>query len=118
MIGIRYLLWRLMSKRFFLIPLLFALALSTALTAQSPSLAIQVDHPIAKMSPMFYGLMTEEINYSYDGGLYGELIRDRTVGPGRRPLFYWTQVAKGASVVDLSVDDHTGPSTAFRAVSR
>ena len=27
---------------------------------------------------MLYGLMTEEINYSYEGGLYGELVRNRT----------------------------------------
>ncbi len=26
---------------------------------------------------MLYGLMTEEINHSYDGGLYAELIRNR-----------------------------------------
>ena len=29
------------------------------------------------MPPTFYGLMTEEINYSYEGGLYGELVRNR-----------------------------------------
>jgi alpha-L-arabinofuranosidase len=102
-----------MGKRFFLLPLFASLAFSTAVPAQSPSLAIQVDHPTAKVNPMFYGLMTEEINFSYDGGLYAELIRDRTVGPGRRPLFYWTHVAKGASEVDVTVDDHTGPSTAL-----
>ena len=62
---------------------------------------------------MFYGLMTEEINFSYDGGLYAELIRDRAIGPGRRPLFHWTQVAHGASVVDVALDDHTGPSAAL-----
>ena len=27
---------------------------------------------------MLYGLMTEEINFSYEGGIYGELIRNRT----------------------------------------
>ncbi len=102
-----------MGKRFSLLPLFASLAFSTALPAQSPSLAIQADHPTAKVNPMFYGLMTEEINFSYDGGLYAELIRDRTVGPGRRPLFYWTHVAKGASMVDVTVDDHTGPSTAL-----
>ncbi len=101
-----------MGKRFSLLPLFASLAFSTAAPAQSPSLAIQADHPTAKVNPMFYGLMTEEINFSYDGGLYAELIRDRTVGPGRRPLFYWTHVAKGASMVDVTVDDHTGPSTA------
>ncbi len=62
---------------------------------------------------MFYGLMTEEINFSYDGGLYGELIRDRTVGPGRRPLFHWTQVVRGDSTVKIAVDDHSGPSAAL-----
>ena len=41
---------------------------ASGLAAQTPSLTIQVDHPTAKVSPMLYGLMTEEINYSYDGG--------------------------------------------------
>src|SRR6201993_5288957 len=103
-----------MRKRFFLLlPLLTSLAIPAAVTAQSPSLAIQVDHPTAKVNPMFYGLMTEEINFSYDGGNYAELIRDRAIGPGRRPLFHWTHVAHGASVVNVALDDHTGPSTAL-----
>jgi alpha-N-arabinofuranosidase len=46
--------------------------------AQKPAtLTVHVDHPGAKIDPIFYGLMTEEINYSYDGGLYAELIRNR-----------------------------------------
>src|SRR5579862_2444665 len=102
-----------MGKRFSLLPLFASLAFSTAVPAQSPSLAIQADHPTAKVNPMFYGLMTEEINFSYDGGLYAELIRDRAIGPGRRPLFHWTQVARGNSVVDVALDDHAGPSSAL-----
>lgn len=43
-----------------------------------PVLQIQADKIVAKMPLTFYGLMTEEINYSYEGGLYGELIRNRT----------------------------------------
>jgi len=31
-----------------------------------------------KVSPMLYGLMTEEINFAYEGGIYGELIRNRS----------------------------------------
>jgi len=27
---------------------------------------------------MLYGLMTEEINFAYEGGLYAELIRNRS----------------------------------------
>ena len=46
--------------------------------APATSIEIQVDKVKAQMPPTFYGLMTEEINYSYEGGLYGELIRNRT----------------------------------------
>jgi alpha-N-arabinofuranosidase len=42
-----------------------------------PVMQIQADKVVAKMSPTFYGLMTEEINFAYEGGLYGELIRNR-----------------------------------------
>jgi alpha-N-arabinofuranosidase len=45
--------------------------------ADPGQIVIQVDKPGAKISPTFYGLMTEEINYSYEGGLYGELIQNR-----------------------------------------
>jgi len=43
-----------------------------------PSLQIHADRVTAKMPPTFYGLMTEEINYAYEGGLYGELVRNRS----------------------------------------
>src|SRR5665213_782597 len=43
-----------------------------------PVVQIQADKVTAKMPPTFYGLMTEEINYSYEGGLYGQLIRNCT----------------------------------------
>ncbi|MGA2406884.1 MAG: alpha-L-arabinofuranosidase C-terminal domain-containing protein [Bacteroidales bacterium] len=41
---------------------------------------IQIDAAkvVSDVGPLMYGLMTEEINYSYDGGLYAELIRNRT----------------------------------------
>ena len=102
-----------MYKRSVFLSLLASVALTLGSHAQEASLSIQVDRPTAKVSPMFYGLMTEEIYFSYDGGLYAELVRDRAIGPGRRPLFHWTQVALGNSVVDVGLDDHTGPSAAL-----
>jgi alpha-N-arabinofuranosidase len=58
---------------------------------------------------MLYGLMTEEINFSYDGGLYGELVRDRVPGRGFGGLSRWQMVARGNSTVNISLDE-TGPS--------
>jgi alpha-N-arabinofuranosidase len=90
--------------------------LSVSLLAQSPSLTIQpsltidVDHPTATVSPTLYGLMTEEINYSYDGGIYSELIRDRTPSQAWDALRLWPMVARGDSSVNVSIDDSSGPS--------
>lgn len=50
---------------------------ATAIQAQAPKLTLDFTKPGAAVSPMLYGLMTEEINHSYDGGLYAELIRNR-----------------------------------------
>ncbi len=67
-----------------LVPLaaMFATSIVIQAIAQTnvpiPAIEIQADKVIAKLPPMFYGLMTEEINYSYEGGLYGELIRNRS----------------------------------------
>src|SRR5580658_3708476 len=84
---------------------------SLPLPAQAPSFTIQADHPIATVSPTLYGLMTEEINYSYDGGIYGELVRDRTIGRGFGALNHWPIVARGDAQVNVSADETTGPST-------
>src|ERR1039458_5053638 len=102
-----------MRKLFFSLALLAASLLPLNLIAQTPSLAIQVDHPTAQVSPMLYGLMTEEINFSYDGGIYPELVRDRTIGHGWGSLAHWTMVARGNSAVAISEDETTGPSVAL-----
>ncbi|MGA3102412.1 MAG: alpha-N-arabinofuranosidase, partial [Terracidiphilus sp.] len=85
------------------------LAQSPSLTIQ-PSLTIDVDHPAASVSPTLYGLMTEEINYSYDGGIYAELISDRTPSRAWDALRGWPMVARGDSSVNVSIDDSNGPS--------
>jgi alpha-N-arabinofuranosidase len=101
-----------MRKLYFPLTLLIS-SLPLSLVAQAPSLAIQVDHPTAKVSSTLYGLMTEEINFSYDGGLYPELVRDRAIGKGWGALFHWSMVAWGDSAVAISMDETTGPSAAL-----
>ncbi|MCX6925534.1 MAG: malectin domain-containing carbohydrate-binding protein [Verrucomicrobia bacterium] len=53
---------------------------ASAPVAPSGPTVLQVDagKVTGKVSPMLYGLMTEEINFAYEGGLYGELIRNRS----------------------------------------
>ena len=95
------------------LPLSLAGQQSSPNTSSGPSLSIQVDHPTHKVSPTLYGLMTEEINFSYDGGIYGELVRDRAIGRGFGALMHWPVVARGDSIVNESIDDSNGPSQAL-----
>jgi alpha-N-arabinofuranosidase len=56
---------------------LSSIAVARGQAAAPVSINLDAADTSAKVSPTLYGLMTEEINYSYDGGLYGELIRNR-----------------------------------------
>jgi alpha-L-arabinofuranosidase len=102
-----------MKKLAFLPAVIPSLVLSLGLNAQSASLTIHLDRSTTKVSPMLYGLMTEEINYSYDGGIYGELVRDRAIGRGYPGVSDWPMVAYGNSVASVSDDETTGPSIAL-----
>ncbi len=64
---------------------------ATAATAV-PQLEIDGSQIAAHVSPALYGLMTEEINYSYDGGLYGELIRNRIFKDDANAPVHWSVV--------------------------
>ncbi|MBV9084383.1 MAG: alpha-N-arabinofuranosidase [Acidobacteriaceae bacterium] len=85
---------------------------------QPASLDIDVSKPVHKVSPMLYGLMTEEINYSYDGGLYAELVRnrvfrDQTFTTEKRDPAHWTLVEVGDARASMAVQKTTGPSAAL-----
>src|SRR5438046_4775616 len=92
-----------------------ALLLGTlTLRAQtSAALNIEVNQTKSAVSPILYGLMTEEINYSYDGGLYAELIRNRTFRSDWTGILNWYLIEKGAASAKISVDGKEGPSTAL-----
>ena len=80
--------------------------LSSALLTQAaePVLTIEAGEPVGAVSPLFFGLMTEEINYSYDGGLYAELIRNRAFLDHREKPVHWTLVLKSGSTAKMELD--------------
>jgi alpha-N-arabinofuranosidase len=90
-----------------------ALAPSLLCAQDAASLAIDLNHPKSPVSPTLYGLMTEEINYSYDGGLYAELIRNRTFRSDWSGILNWFIVEKGTASAQMSADRNDGPSTAL-----
>ena len=67
-----------------------------------PVLQIKSDQVTAHASPTLYGLMTEEINYSYEGGLYGELIRNRTFKANPTSAIFWSPT--GGAIISLDTN--------------
>ncbi len=92
---------------------LFLMVASSLHAQTSASLTVDLSHPKAAASPTLYGLMTEEINYSYDGGLYAELIRNRTFRSDWSGVLNWFTVEKGSGVAKIAIDSKTGPSAAL-----
>jgi len=79
-----------------------ALAQTATVPAAStiPVLQIDAGKVAGKVSSMLYGLMTEEINFSYEGGLYGELIRNRSFMANPSWPIYWEIVGNPTVVLD------------------
>ena len=82
------------------VALIVTALVTPALFAQAPA-TLKVDLSRAKspVSPTLYGLMTEEINYSYDGGLYAELVRNRTFRSDWSGILNWFLIEKGTAAV-------------------
>lgn len=57
---------------------LLALSFGFALHAQTNEMTIQANRKGAEIQPTMYGLFFEDINYAADGGLYAELIKNRS----------------------------------------
>jgi alpha-N-arabinofuranosidase len=92
----------IMTRRWFP-TLLLALAV-TSTRAAGPTIAIDATSPAGKVSPLFYGLMTEEINHSYDGGLYAELVRNRAFLDDAASPVHWSVVQGDGAAAAIALD--------------
>jgi alpha-N-arabinofuranosidase len=83
-----------MMKPCIILSLCVFLFVTSNLVAQNPKLTLDLTKPGVTVSQQLYGLMTEEINHSYDGGLYGELIRNRVFKDNPNTPEAWSLVQK------------------------
>src|SRR5580658_5547986 len=87
----------------FLLPFatLAAIGCATAHSALAQAkLSVEVNQPGHAVSPQLWGLFFEDINLSADGGIYPELVRNRSFEDGEQAQ-YW-KLAGGQS--EMSVD--------------
>jgi alpha-L-arabinofuranosidase len=78
--------------------------------AATPVLQIDAGKVTGNVSPKLYGLMTEEINFSYEGGLYGELIRNRTFKSSTQSPAYWSAIGDAT----MTIDTNQPPNSALK----
>src|SRR5438094_829129 len=80
--------------------------------AQAPTpitITVNAAAPGPRIDPIFYGLMTEEINFSYDGGLYAELIRNRAFKDDAAAPVHWSVVKEGSADGSIALDQSAVP---------
>jgi alpha-N-arabinofuranosidase len=95
-------------------PLAVVLALSlTGARAAGPAISIDTGAPSGKVSPLFYGLMTEEINHAYDGGLYAELIHNRAFLDDAVTPVHWSIVQGDGAAATMALDRQQPLNTAI-----
>ena len=83
------------------------LTLVLAAVAQAAPLRLHVDagRPGHEVSPLLHGLFFEDINYGADGGLYAELVPNRSF-ENREAMFGWTVEPRGTSAEASVVADN------------
>ena len=67
------------------------------------TITVQTDQPGHKVSPTLWGVFFEDINLSADGGIYPELVRNRSFEDSEKPdAWKLTNVAEGKS--EMAID--------------
>ncbi len=95
--------------------IILCLSLSWFCQAGNVDIRIHCDQPTVPISPVLYGIFFEDINFAADGGLYAELIQNRSFEyypvEGGNPLsdqyhtlYAWEKVERDGGQCRLSVD--------------
>ena len=89
-----------------ILALVIVMMSASALRAAPASLTVDVDKPGAKISPMLWGIFFEDINLSADGGIYPELVRNRSFEDSDKPD-HWQFINQGSGQSEMTVDSST-----------
>lgn len=90
-------------KKVLFVHLLVILFLPAKILAQKDELRINFKEKGAAVSPSMYGIFFEEINHAGEGGLYGELVKNRSFEELEMPAGY---TAKSNRLIPVQVPNH------------
>jgi alpha-L-arabinofuranosidase len=86
--------------------ILLSTLLATSLGAQAQvELNVNAAQPGHSISPTLYGIFYEDINHAADGGLYAELVRNRSFEDSNKEPEFWSALGEGSHKALLSLVD-------------
>ena len=74
--------------------------------AAQARVTVDVNSPGLAVAPTLHGLFFEDINYGADGGLYAELVQNRSF-EDREPFYAWNEVAMAGARGRLTVESES-----------
>lgn len=90
---------------------LATLALSSTPTFAQTQLTVQANKPITNVPPNMWGIFFEDINFAADGGLYAELVKNRSF-EFFTPLMGWKEVKQNKDTGHILIVNRTAVNTA------
>jgi alpha-L-arabinofuranosidase len=82
--------------------------------AQAATITVDVDKPGVKVSPLLYGIFFEEINRAGDGGIYAEMLQNRSLEDATVPLGWTVVNGAGKMTLDKSQPLNANNPTSLR----
>jgi alpha-L-arabinofuranosidase len=79
--------------------------LTVASLASAATITVQSNQPQHPVQPSMWGVFFEDINYAADGGLYAELVQNRSF-EHRDKLYSWSEVKRGGWGTRQIVGEH------------
>ncbi len=90
---------------------LFAILALPILAQQKDIILVNASKPVASISPTMWGVFFEDINMGADGGIYAELIKNRSF-EFSKPLMGWSTKGKKPNEGDVQVLNRQDANTA------
>jgi alpha-L-arabinofuranosidase len=86
--------------------------LAAPLPLAAASITVQADRPGHPVASTLWGIFFEDINLSADGGLYPELVRNRSFEDSEKQADHWKLTSSGDGRSEVSIDS-SRPLTPF-----
>src|SRR5881275_1136546 len=87
---------------------LFSILFLSSNTFAQKTLTVLTGKPVCEVSPTMWGIFFEDINFGADGGLYAELVKNRSF-EFPMPMTGWRELKGGGSGKIIFINDVAKP---------